>query len=257
MTNILSYIHRKILKTIKVGTYSAGGRNHSGHICVFHRGGANKSYKILDIHRRINLVGFITKIIYDAVRTAYLAFILYQNGFLSLIIITEGKKIGDKIFSGSLSKLYNNGSTILLNKVKNFSNISCIETRPSFGAALVRSAGNGALLLHFNNNKAVVKLRSGWIVYLSLNTLVTLGFVSNSAHNQKILYKAGVSRGQGFRPSVRGVAMNPVDHPHGGGNGKSNNPALAVNAWGRQGKGVHTKRGKKNKLLRRLYLNKK
>lgn len=228
---ILSYIFKKVSKNFKQGIYFSNGRNFSGRICMFHRGGRQRRLKIIDFKRRLNECGVICKIIYDANRSAYLGFVLYDNGYFSLIIIAERNKLGDTIFSGGVApkNYYRPGTTSEVSNYRPFTLISCVEARPFHGAALARSAGVGAMLLHFNDRKlAALKLSSGWYVFVSAKCSAMLGAVSNAQHGSRILGKAGYSRGLGYRPIVRGVAMNPCDHPHGGGNGKTNTLALAV-----------------------------
>lgn len=194
---ILNYIFKKVSKKFKQGTYSSGGRNFSGRICVFHRGGGCvREYRLIDFYRRLNSFGTVCKIVYDPNRSAYLGFILYETGFFSFIILSEEKKIGDLIFSGirHSSNFYYIGSSLEVSNVKAFSVVSCIESRPFFGATVARAAGVGALLLYFDKKIAVLKLVSGWYLHIPQNCIVTLGAVSNARHNARVLHKAGVNR---------------------------------------------------------------
>lgn len=228
-----SFILKKVCKHFKVGYYSKGGRNFTGRICIFHRGGGVKrARRIIDFNRRLNLYGLVCKVVYDPFRSASLALVLYENGLFSYIILSQECSKGDKIFSGVEFKKgqMKPGSAFPVFYAKPFSLISCIETRPYFGAKVARSAGLSALLMYFDDKNAVLKLSSGWYLYIPRHCMITLGTVCNVSHNSRVLRKAGTNRHWGIRPTVRGVAMNPCDHPHGGGNGKTNTPSLAVNA---------------------------
>lgn len=161
---VLNYIFKKVSQRFKQGVYSSAGRNFSGRICVFHRGGGcAREYRLVDFFRRLNMFGTICKIVYDPNRSAYLGFILYDNGLFSFIVLSEEKKIGDTVFSGvrHSSNFYYVGSSLEVSAVKAFSVVSCIEARPFFGATVARAAGVGALLLYFDKKIAVLKLVSG------------------------------------------------------------------------------------------------
>ena len=222
---LLRFVLRRIEKRLVLGTYSRKGRNFSGRLCVFNRGGGLiRKYRLIDFKRRLNLFGYVYKIFYDPNRTAYLGLISYDNGFFSYIILTEGVRIGSRIFSGNL--LINNsclsiGSSLDMFNIGLFSIISNIESSFMQGATLCRAAGSGALLISKMDNCVTLKLKSGWLINIDVKCIASIGYSSNMLHNMHIIGKAGKNRGLGKRPVVRGVAMNPCDHPHGGGNGKT------------------------------------
>lgn len=255
--NILNYISQCVSKKLKVGTYNRLGINFSGKICVFHRGGGNKHfYRVIDFYRRLNAFGLIYGISYDPNRSAHLGLILYDNGVFSNIIISDGVLIGGKIFSGTsaINKLcLKKGSSLPISNIGVFSIVNNIEVRPKFGAAIARAAGAGAVVVSATSTFATMKLRSGWFLKVSPDSIASIGYVSNMLHNMSVIGKAGKNRGLGKRPVVRGVAMNPCDHPHGGGNGKTSPPSSPVTPWGKITKWVHSKSKKVDKLKRRLF----
>jgi len=229
---VLSYTIKKALKRLNIGVYSKNGRNCFGRICVFHRGGGNlKKYRLIDFHRRLNLFGYVFKILYDPNRTSHIGLVFYENGFFSYIILSDGIKLGDRLFSGDTlinTNCYLQGSSLPLKFIPLFNIVNNIEIFPNRGAIYVRSAGNGAIIVSKNDNNVTLKLKSGWLITVSSSCMASLGYVSNILHNTVNLKKAGKARGLGKRPTVRGVAMNPCDHPHGGGNGKTSPPRAPV-----------------------------
>jgi len=229
---ILNYICSKVSKKFKFGTYIKTGKNFSGKICVFHRGGGNKKiYRCIDFYRRLNFFGVVYSIQYDPYRSAYIGLVLYDNGLFSSIVLSDGLAVGNKIFSGKeiiAENCLSKGSSLALSNLGLFTIVSNVESRPLFGAALARAAGSGAITLSFVDKFVNIKLKSGWIVKVSSNVVASLGYVSNMLHNMTVIGKAGKNRGLGKRPIVRGVAMNPCDHPHGGGNGKTSPPVMPV-----------------------------
>jgi len=258
MLNLISkYIFSKVSKKLKYGTYTRTGKNFSGKICVFRRGGGNKkTYNIVDFYRRLNAFGVVCEIKYDAYRSAFIGLILYDNGLFSNIILSETTKLGHNLFSGVVPAnkyAFSKSSSFSLNHIPLFSLVNNVEVKPFFGSSLSRAAGVSAVVTSNVNNIITLKLRSGWLVKVSANSVASLGCVSNMIHNMKTIGKAGKNRGLGKRPIVRGVAMNPCDHPHGGGNGKTSPPALPCTPWGKFTKWVHTKKKKIDKLHRRLY----
>ncbi len=240
---------------LRIGCYSTKGRNFSGRICVFHRGSGNVfKYRVIDLYRRLNLFGFIYKILYDPNRTAFLGLVLYENGLFSFIILSQGLDIGSRIFSGySLNKKLDFGYSVPLEQINIFSIINNIEIMPYKGFSLCRSAGSSAIVVSKEDSKVSLKLKSGWLLSISNQCMASLGYTSNILHNSLVIGKAGFNRNLGIRPTVRGVAMNPCDHPHGGGNGKTSTPRLPVNKYGKPAKWVHTTLKKEQKLKRSLY----
>lgn len=250
--NIISLINRKLTKGLK----SSGGRNFLGRVCIKGRGACNSSekkiYRFIDFHRRINKKGLLLKILYDPLRTGKIGLVLYENGLSSFILIQKGLKLFSIIYSGNTFESINKGDSLLLKKMPLFSIISNIENKPFKGGAICRAAGVSCLLINKDNNNGILKLNSGWQLKLSLNCMSSYGIISNKWNNG-IIGKAGKNRGMYKKPKVRGVAMNPCDHPHGGGNGKRSKPVQPVNAWNTVFKWVPTKNKKYQLLKKRLY----
>jgi len=174
--------------------------------------------------------------------------------------MTEDLNIGDVIFSGTfipkdIAANISKGSSIPLKNLTLFNQVSNIEMVPFCGTKLVRAAGTGALYIELDNKQATLKLNSGWIIRVNRECLATLGRNSNPEHIFKVVGKAGIMRKRGWRPTVRGVAKNPCDHPHGGGEGKASPPVAAVSPWGRLTKGTPTKNKKLDRKKRNLYKN--
>lgn len=259
--NVLNYFVLKILDVFKLGSLSLKGRNSFGRICVFHRGGGNKfKYRLVDFHRRLNQFGYVYSILYDPNRTAFLGLILYNNGLFSHIILSDTVTEGSFIFSGDDPAIFNNrefkldsGTSLPLYNFDLFSVVNNVEYRPFFGSSLARSAGSSLIILNFFSDKVYLKSKSGWILIVSNMCMASLGFVSNVLHKSISIAKAGKTRGLGWRPIVRGVVMNPYDHPHGGGEGKKGSPRNPKTPWGKLTKHTHTKNKKVDRLKRRLF----
>lgn len=260
LTN-LSYIYLFCKKALRIGIISKAGRNNAGVICVAHRRGRIRHYYLIDFFRRVNAFGNVYKVIKDLYRTAYIGGVFYENGLFSYIVLTEGVRSGYRVYSGNqkpadktgLNQL-NIGDSVNLQYIKLFTVVNNLELRPNSGAQLVRSAGSSALLIgKLDDNLMMVKLKSGWIVHLHKNVNACLGIVSNSNHRYNIIGKAGNSWKLGKRPKVRGVAMNPCDHPHGGGEGKKSPWAAPQSPWGWLTKGTPSKKKLKDKLKKKLY----
>ena len=190
--NYLKYIFFNLNKKIKVGNNLRSGRNFSGVICVHHRFGGNKIKRFnIDWYRRIELYGYVYKIIIDNNRTAYIGSIIYENGLYANIILSDKVSLGQKIYSGILNKDIKAGFTCLLSNIKLFTIINNLELYPNKGFTLVRSAGVSSLLTSINNNIATVKLKSGYNIFLLISSLVNLGLVSNMSYRFNNLKKAG------------------------------------------------------------------
>jgi len=196
--------------------------------------------KFIDLYRRTNSFGYIFKIIYDSNRTGKIGCILYLNGLITFIILAENWFINKWIYSGYrkfLGTRYNTAkytsSAFILKNIPLFSIISMIELTPYHGSILCRAAGTKCLYIGKKQNKAIIKLQSKWQLKISLKCMAMLGQVSNVKHKFDIFAKAGKARAFGFKSSVRGVAKNPCDHPHGGGNGKKSPPCIQVTPWGK------------------------
>lgn len=252
---IFNFIFNTVSKKLKVGTCSKSGRNFSGRICIFHRGGGNKkNYLLIDFKRRLNQLGTVYNILYDSNRTSFVGLIFYDNGYFSNIILSSSVSISNKIFSGDKPQTsLNKGDAILLSYISLFTTINNVELKPFFGSSLARSAGVGAIIISRVNDKVWLKLNSGWNICVSANCIATLGYVSNIAHKMKNIGKAGRNRWLGKRPVVRGVVMNPCDHPHGGGEGKKSPLAAPKSPWGKLTKGSPTKKKKAFRLKKRLF----
>ena len=225
------------------------GRNSYGRITVRHQGGGNKrKYRIIDFKRngKIGVPATVDSIQYDPNRSAFIALIVYEDGEKAYIVAPEGLAVGDKIVSGPDADI-KPGNTLPLENIPVGTFINNIELHPGKGAQLVRSAGNSAQLMAKENGYAQVRLPSGEVRLVKLNCIATIGVVSNGDHSNVTIGKAGKKRHMGIRPTVRGSVMNPCDHPHGGGEGKSpiGRPG-PVTPWGKPTLGYKT-RSKKNK----------
>ncbi len=238
-------------KSLTFGKKSTGGRNNLGRITSRRQGAGHKNkYRIVDFYRKKDDVkAEVIRIEYDPNRSAYLALIKYEDGIMNYIISPNGIKVGDKIESGR-NKEIKIGNCMPLNDIPAGTNIHNIEITPNGGGKLARSAGSSAQISGMDNNYSVIKLSSGEIRKVINTSRATIGSVSNSDHQNIKIGKAGRNRWKGKRPSVRGVAMNPVDHPHGGGEGKTSGGRSPVSPWGQSAKGLKTRKNKKtNKYI--------
>ncbi|NRA41096.1 MAG: 50S ribosomal protein L2 [Pseudomonadales bacterium] len=229
----------------------SGGRNNNGRITTRHIGGGHKQhYRVIDFKRnKDGIPAVIERLEYDPNRTANIALVLYKDGERRYIIAPKGVKAGDEIVSG-VSAPIKPGNTLPLRNVPVGSVVHCVELKPGKGAQLARSAGTSAQLVAREGQHATLRLRSGEMRKVLVECRATLGEVSNSEHNLRSLGKAGASRWRGVRPTVRGVAMNPVDHPHGGGEGRTSGGRHPVSPWGTPTKGYKTRKNKRtNKLI--------
>lgn len=229
------------------------GRNSYGRITVRHKGGGNKKkYRIIDFRRmREDMPAKVVGIEYDPNRTAYIALIQYEDGEKKYIIAPAGLKDGDTVNTGADSDI-KAGNTLPISSIPVGTFIHNIELHPGKGGQLVRSAGTAAQLMAKENGEAQVRLPSGEVRIIKLNCKATIGTVSNNEHESVKLGKAGKTRHLGIRPTVRGSVMNPCDHPHGGGEGKSpvGRPA-PVTPWGKPALGYKTrdKKARTNKFI--------
>ncbi|MGM0564332.1 MAG: 50S ribosomal protein L2 [Pseudomonadota bacterium] len=223
-----------------------GGRNNAGRITTRHRGGGHKQrYRVIDFKRnKDGIQGKIERVEYDPNRTAYIALVLYSDGERRYIIAPKGMKAGDPVYNGSDAPI-KPGNCLPLRNVPLGSSVHCIEMRPGKGAQIARSAGTSAQLVAREGNSASLRLRSGEVRRVHVDCRATLGVVSNSEHSLRELGKAGARRWRGIRPTVRGVAMNPVDHPHGGGEGRTSGGRHPVSPWGVPTKGHKTRSNKR------------
>jgi large subunit ribosomal protein L2 len=234
-------------KSLLVPKRRINGRNHSGHITCRHKGGGHKKmYRLIDFIRdKEGIPAKVAAVEYDPNRSALIALLFYRDGEKRYIIAPQGIKIGDMV-STSDEPPFQIGCCMRLKFMPLGSVIHNVELSPGKGAKLVRSAGLSAQLIARSNGYATVRMPSGEVRMINENCRATFGAVSNSEHNLRVLGKAGRARWMGVRPTVRGIAMNPVDHPHGGGEGrgKGNHPQ---SPWAQFAKGFRTRSPKKTR----------
>ena len=241
----------KPLKSLTSGKSSTGGRNNLGRITSRHKGAGHKNkYRTIDFYRKKDdMIGKVERIEYDPNRSAYVALIKYDDGSFNYILAPSKIKVADEIMSGR-NKEIKNGNCMPLSDIPAGTNIHNIELTPGGGGKLVRSAGSSAQIAGVDENYCVVKLGSGEIRKVINTARATIGAVSNSDHQNIKIGKAGRNRWKGIRPQSRGVAMNPVDHPHGGGEGKTSGGRSPVSPWGQSAKGLKTRKNKRtNKFI--------
>ena len=229
-------------KPLVTGLKKSGGRNSYGRITTRHQGGGHKKlYRIIDFKRDKNdIEGKVERIEYDPNRSSHIALVLYKDGERRYIVAPRKLSVGDSIISGDKTPLSIGNAMPLLNiPIGTF--VHCIEMKSGKGAQLARSAGASAQLLAKEGNYATLRLRSGEVRKTLTSCKATIGQVGHIEHNLRKLGKAGAKRWRGIRPSVRGVAMNPVDHPHGGGEGKTSGGRDPVSPWGLPTKGFKTR----------------
>ena len=229
----------------------SGGRNNNGRITTRHIGGGHKQhYRVIDFKRnKDGIPATIERLEYDPNRSANIALVLYADGERRYIIAPKGVTAGDPIMSGDAAPI-KPGNTLPLRNIPVGSVVHCIEMKPGKGAQIARSAGTSAQVVAREGQYATLRLRSGEMRKILSECRATLGEVSNSEHSLRKLGKAGASRWRGVRPTVRGVAMNPVDHPHGGGEGRTSGGRHPVSPWGTPTKGYKTRKNKRtNKLI--------
>ncbi len=224
----------------------SGGRNNTGRITVRHRGGGHKQkYRKVDFKRtKDSIWSTVERIEHDPNRTAHIALVVYSDGERSYILAPKGLSAGDKVISGSDAPI-KTGNCLPLQNIPVGSVVHAVELKPGKGAQLARSAGCSVQLIAREGTHALLRMRSGEIRKVSINCRATIGEVSNIEHSLRSLGKAGAKRWRGIRPTVRGVAMNPVDHPHGGGEGRTSGGRHPVSPWGMPTKGFKTRKNKR------------
>lgn len=222
------------------------GRNNNGHVTVRHRGGGHKRhYRMVDFKRdKDGIVCRVERIEYDPNRSAHLALVVYADGERRYIIAPKGVAAGAVLQSGADSAI-KPGNTLKLRNIPVGTTVHCIELVAGKGAQLARSAGASAQLMAKDGELATLRLRSGEVRKVHADCKATVGVVGNDEHSLRSLGKAGATRWRGMRPTVRGVAMNPVDHPHGGGEGRTSGGRHPVTPWGVPTKGYKTRKNKR------------
>ncbi len=222
------------------------GRNNYGRVCVRHRGGAHKRhYRIVDFRRdKDGISGRIERLEYDPNRSANIALVLYADGERRYIIAPKGLVQGDEVTSGAEAPI-RAGNALPIRNIPIGSTVHCVELKVGRGAQLGRSAGAAIQLVARDGDYAQMRLRSGEVRKVHIDCRATIGEVGNAEHSLRKLGKAGAARWRGIRPTVRGVAMNPVDHPHGGGEGRTSGGRHPVSPWGTPTKGYKTRMNKR------------
>jgi len=241
----------KPYKQLTSGKTSTGGRNNLGRITSRSKGSGHKrNYRIVDFYRKKDdMKAIVERIEYDPNRSSYLILVKYDDGTKNYLIAPNGIKVGDTIVSGR-DKEIKLGNCMPLSDIPPGTDIHNIEITPGGGGKLVRSAGSTAQISGNDENYVIVKLSSGEIRKIINTSRATIGSVSNPDQKNIKIGKAGRNRWLGRRPNVRGVAMNPVDHPHGGGEGKTSGGRSPVSPWGQSAKGLKTRKNKRtNKFI--------
>ena len=230
--------------------FQKAGRNNNGHITVRHKGGGHKHhYRVVDFRRnKDGIPAKVERIEYDPNRSAHIALICYADGERRYIIAPRGVEVGAQLMSGIEAPI-RAGNTLPIRNIPVGSTIHCIELQVGKGAQIARTAGASAVLMAREGVYAQVRLRSGEVRKIHIECRATIGEVGNAEHSLRQLGKAGVKRWMGIRPTVRGVAMNPVDHPHGGGEGRTSGGRHPVTPWGKPTKGYRTRNNKRTDKL--------
>jgi large subunit ribosomal protein L2 len=240
-------LHKGRPHSALVGTKSKnGGRNNSGRITTRHKGGGHKQlYRIVDFKRdKAGVPARVERIEYDPNRSAHIALLLYADGERRYILAPKGVQAGNELRSGSDAPI-KAGNAMPLRNVPVGSMVHNVEMKPGKGGQMARSAGSSVQLVAREGDHATLRLRSGEMRKVPADCMATIGEVGNTEHNLRALGKAGAKRWRGIRPTVRGVAMNPVDHPHGGGEGRTSGGRHPVSPWGTPAKGYRTRSNKR------------
>lgn len=237
-------------KSLVVGKKAICGRNNLGRITVRHRGGGHKrKYRIIDFKReKQDIAGVVKTIEYDPNRNAYISLVFYKDGEKRYILAPKKIKVGDEIVSSQKAEIQI-GNCLPLRNIPIGTLVHNVELKPGKGGQISRSAGSSVKITAKESSYALVKLKSGEVRKIHLDCNATIGEVGNTAYNLIQWGKAGRSRWKGIRPTVRGVVMNPVDHPHGGGEGKTSGGRHPVTPWGFPTKGAKTRRNKRTNSM--------
>ena len=238
------------LSSLVVKKKKHAGRNHNGHITVRHQGGGHKqAYRLIDFLRnKDGIPAKVERLEYDPNRSANIALLCYADGERRYIIANKGMVAGQQIISGSEAPI-KFGNALPIRNIPVGTTICCIEMHPGKGAQLARSAGASAQLLAREGQYAQVRLRSGEVRKIHIERKATIGEVGNEENNLRKFGKAGAMRWRGIRPTVRGVVMNPIDHPHGGGEGRTGEGRVPVSPWGQPTKGYRTRKNKRTNSM--------
>ncbi len=237
-------------KALTEGLRGNGGRNNAGRITARRRGGGHKRrYRIVDFKRRkFDMPATIERIEYDPNRTAFIALIKYEDGELAYILAPQRIRVGDQVVSGATADI-KPGNAMPMQSIPVGTIVHNVEMKPGKGGQLARSAGTYAQIIGKDQGYAQLRLISGELRMVRAECMATIGAVSNPDQQNIKIGKAGRSRWLGKRPSVRGVAMNPIDHPHGGGEGRTSGGRHPVSPWGKPTKGKRTRNNKKTDAL--------
>ena len=254
-----SQLHKdKPVKKLTKGFAKSGGRNNTGRVTIWSRGGGHKRrYRIIDFKRRKwDQPATVVRIEYDPNRTAFIALLRYEDGELSYILAPQRVTPGDQVVAGERVDV-RPGNAMPLRSIPPGTIIHNVELKPGKGGQIARSAGAYVQIVGRDSGYAQIRLKSGEVRRVRLECMATIGAVSNPDHGNIKLGKAGRNRWLGRRPVVRGVAMNPVDHPHGGGEGRTSGGRHPVTPWGKPTKGMRTRRNKRTDALivRRRHKN--
>jgi len=226
------------------------GRNNRGHITTRHQGGGHKQhYRVVDFRRnKDGIAAIVERLEYNPNRSAHLALLCYADGERRYIIAPKGLTVGTQLVNGPEAPI-KTGNALPLRNIPVGTIVHCVEMLPGKGAQLARSAGTSAQLLAREGSYAQLRLRSGEIRKVNIECRAAIGEVGNEENSLRSIGKAGAQRWRGIRPTVRGVAMNPIDHPHGGGEGKTASKRPPVSPWGVQCKGFKTRRNKRTAAM--------
>ena len=226
------------------------GRNNNGHITIRHKGGGHKQhYRVIDFKRaKDGVPAKVERLEYDPNRSAHIALLVYADGERRYIIAPKGVTVGAQLMSGNEAPI-RVGNTLPLRNIPVGTTVHCVEMLPGKGAQLARAAGTSVQLLAREGTYAQLRLRSGEIRRVLIDCRATIGEVGNEENNLRQIGKAGAMRWRGVRPTVRGVAMNPVDHPHGGGEGRTGTKRDPVSPWGQLAKGYRTRNNKRTDTM--------
>jgi large subunit ribosomal protein L2 len=243
-------------KSLTEGLKKSGGRNNNGRITSAHRGGGHKRlYRMVDFKRdNLGVEGKVARVEYDPNRTAHIALVLFSNGDKRYILAPQGLRPGDSVMSGPDAEI-RPGNTLPLSSIRVGTMLHNVEMKPGKGGQMARSAGVGIQLMGKEGTMAILKLPSGEFRRVEIRCMASIGVMGNSDHSNRKVGKAGRSRWLGIRPNVRGVTMNPVDHPHGGGEGRTSGGRHPVTPWGVPTKGHKTRN--KNKASNRNIIRRR